>query len=651
MGKGRPETTKPMPASRSEVARLRSWSRARLVQLAGHSAGWALALFGLFFVLKVAATLWFLAHDVDPFSDFARWKIPLLLATDLSAAGVLSVLLGLLGTVEALPHKSARVVAALVRWLLVLSVVAIAAVNLRIIEAYRAVLDRYLLRKVGDPSVMSESIVANMDSSFLLALGFGIAILALLPRWLRKRTVVWNPNQAYGFLGSLVVLSVVPLFGAHEALSGRETFGLKHNAILALAAPPPGVFQYADPHEVHSRLKPKLPRGPELSALAATSSGPTVPGRPELHGHAKDYNVLLLLLESVSAGYLDATTMPTLAALQRRSLSYANHRTTAVNTFDSHYSLFRSTPVRGDAFMMRRLHGGFSRDVSIMEVLKGHGYAVGMFHASFLNFIDTRWVWEAPGIDKLVDAQQVISADRPGWSWGANDADVADDALAWARSLGGKKFFLVYNPAGSHHPYLAPRDAVPFPGGGCQPRYKSALFAVDQAIAKLMNGLRDAGLGDKTIVIVVSDHGELIDAKANVCGHGMAMVEDELRVPFFIHHPDVTLSPATELLETSHWDVAPTMAALVGATAAPSWLGRDLTAAHVTPRPTFVGLDYRKHVAIVAHGAVGDLDVINDRVRWSGQPPREATRSYEDLLRSFDARVLLQHASRAREAR
>ncbi len=616
---------------------------------------WVLTLIVLFAGAKLAAVFWFLRHQVDPFIDYSRWKTPFLVASDLAAASVIGVLCG---TLSWLRHRRSSWAKALIVPLgaLCVAVIVTMAVNLRVVEIYRAVLDRYLIHKVGDLSVMCDSITANIDVTFLLVLALGGLALWLVPRKLETTLGAATPNGVR-LVALLLVVSLVPMFGAYRALRGRDTFGLKHNPIFALSLPGPGAFLHSDPTQVYARLSAKYPDGPELRGLGREIlAAAPVPGHPELAGSAKGYNVVLVLLESVAARYVGPEITPVLATMMQHSVVYENHHTTAVNTFDAHYSLFRSMPVRGDAFDMRELHGGFARDTSMMEVFSKAGYSVGMFHGSFLHFIDTRWVWEAPGVDRLIDAQSVVSPEHPGWSWGADDADVADAALSWVREQQKKPFFLVFNPSGSHHPYFA-RPPEMYPGKTCLPRYKSAVHGVDAAIGRLLAGLDASGLSSHTIVAVVSDHGEEIKVETDTCGHGLGLVDDELNVPFFIHHPVVTATGSTEQLQTDHWDLAPTLAAMAGVSAPPEWLGRNLAASSVVPEPSFVSLDYRQHSAIVVGNWIGDLDVPDDRVAWAplhpgqtqaneaGEPSDRGKAAYDGLLRSFDDRTNLHHTA------
>jgi hypothetical protein len=352
-----------------------------------------------------------------------------------------------------------------------------------------------------------------------------------------------------------------------------------------------------------------------------------------------------------------------LAGLRGRSLAFQNHYTTATNTYDAHYSLFRSMYVQGEVLDGRALYGGPSRDPSIVDVFHRAGYAVGMFHGSFLRFIDTRWVWEARAADPIVDAQAVVSPDHPGWSWGATDDDLVGSATGWIDGLAGKPFLLVHNPAGSHHPYYSSSPPA-FPGKSCSNRYRSALRTTDTAVARLLSFLHQRGLEENTVIAVVSDHGETVDDAANVCGHGIANNEPELHVPFFLYHPRWSSAGVVEASPTNHLDVAPTLAALAGIEAPRRWLGRNLFAVRVDARPLFVGLSYRRHLALIVGDAAADMNALGGRTEWyrvgeslgphaslfkpdvSVLTP-ELRSGYERTLASFEDRVELHHLEAA----
>src|SRR5690606_7094786 len=240
------------------------------------------------------------------------------------------------------------------------------------------------------------------------------------------------------------------------------------------------------------------------------------PSHAPLAGAAAGYHVVMILLESVASEHLNPTDTPVLSALRARSLVFERHYSTALSTYDAHYSIFRSMYVRGEALDGRKVHGGASRDPSIMEILGRAGYRVGLFHGSFLSFIDTKWVWEAPGIDRLVDAAAIVESTGVGWSWGADDDHLAEAAAAWMREGLATPTLLGINPYATNHPYYS-TPPYHVSGDSCSSRFRRALKTADASIGKLLERLQQMGVANRTLLVVVSDHGETIEDATDVC--------------------------------------------------------------------------------------------------------------------------------------
>lgn len=612
---------------------------------------WAATFFLVFASCKAWACIWFLLHGITPFVDYPSWKAPLLFGTDLLGAAIAGASVALLSWLRTRFPSLSRPLGALAA-VLAGALLFIGAANVRVIQLYRSTLDRYLIDKLGDLTVMRDSIVANVDAPFLVILVAGGLVLSFVPRFAERRLHASLPS-GWKCWALLTAITFVPAVGAYGNLRGHETLGLKHNPLLALMLPTPGVTRYEEPAQAYQRLSQRYPEGSDLqTAMQPVESVPAAAGHAQLGGAAQGYHVVMILLESVASEHLNPTDSPVLSELRARSLVFQRHYSTALNTYDAHYSIFRSMYVRGEALDGRKVHQGASRDPSIMEILGRAGYRVGMFHGSFLSFIDTKWVWEAPEVDHLVDAAAIVASTGVGWSWGADDDDLADAAADWMSEHLSTPTFLVFNPNATHHPYYS---VPPYhvSGDSCSIRFRRALKTADASIGKFLGRLRQMGIADRTLLVVVSDHGETIEDATNVCGHGLAMNDSELRVPFFIHHPELTQSGAVETMPTNHVDVAPTVAGLVGAKVASGWLGRNLVAPTIEPRTLFVGLSHRRHVALITSSALADLDAVNGTTKWfSLDDTRRAAPSsfdrklrqrYEGILRAFDDRVRLHH--------
>ena len=106
--------------------------------------------------------------------------------------------------------------------------------------------------------------------------------------------------------------------------------------------------------------------------------------------------------------------------------------------------------------------------------------------------------------------------------------------------------------------------------------YLGAIAYVDDNFGRLMQALRSSGLAEDTIVIVVSDHGEMLGERG--LWYKMSFFEGACRVPLVIASPG-RIAPGRVGASVSLLDVLPTLVDLSGGDArasAPSIDGRSL---------------------------------------------------------------------------
>jgi arylsulfatase A-like enzyme len=108
-------------------------------------------------------------------------------------------------------------------------------------------------------------------------------------------------------------------------------------------------------------------------------------------------------------------------------------------------------------------------------------------------------------------------------------------------------------------------------------RYYAAITALDDQLARLLDGLEALGLADNTVVVFTSDHGDML------WSHGwmkkQSPYEEAVQVPFLIRWPGQI--PAGRERETllGTVDILPTLAGLLGWSDADGLEGADLSAA------------------------------------------------------------------------
>ncbi|HOU53896.1 MAG TPA: sulfatase-like hydrolase/transferase [Myxococcota bacterium] len=336
---------------------------------------------------------------------------------------------------------------------------------------------------------------------------------------------------------------------------------------------------------------PLDPLPPETPPLAEARSGRS--------------NLLLVVLESVPGRVLQSTgaqDLPVLRSLAARGVSFEAHYTPWPQTFKSFFALLCSEqPWPGDRPESDLRFRDACPD-GLISVLRRAGWRTSVFLSGDGRFERLREFLERQRPDVIRDM-----TDMPGqegaWrnSWGL-DEDVTIRAIL--QDLASRPvdpvrpFAVIYNLAVGHHPY----DFPGFPGQavGTREDHARAVAYIDGVLGRLLEGLRAAGHGDDTLVVVLSDHGEGFQEHPGGAGHGPRLFEEHVRVPWLLAGPGI--SPQVTVRQpTTHQDVAPTLASLLGIEAPWTWQGRDLTRDPV-PRPVFMAGRLPVSPLAVRHG-------------------------------------------------
>ncbi len=162
-------------------------------------------------------------------------------------------------------------------------------------------------------------------------------------------------------------------------------------------------------------------------------------------------------------------------------------------------------------------------------------------------------------------------------SWGIDERAAVRAVVDLVAQHRGEPFFLVYQMAVGHHPYATGGADEGTPDAGTLAAYLRALRFADDRLRDLVAGLESAGVAERTIVAVVSDHGEGFGQHPGARSHGPHVYEEHVRVPFALRLPQLHERAALGGIVTSHVDVAPTLVALAGLPVPCTMKGRDLT--------------------------------------------------------------------------
>jgi arylsulfatase len=336
------------------------------------------------------------------------------------------------------------------------------------------------------------------------------------------------------------------------------------------------------------------PAGAPAGAAASTSGGGQAGGLQTPHnlaGAARGWNVVLLTIDTLRAdhlgayGYARRATSPNLDAQLAAGVTFDRGFSQRAATWPSLASLLSGLYPSG--------HGvdengyGFPDDLpTLPKLLHAAGYRTGAYLSNMCD------------------------ANHQGWDAfacsGGKDARAVQDALDWTAGLDSRSPFLLWvHLFGAHPPYYNGGDGAsrldPGYEGELGPKkwrldqvmtrhmrldaadlrhldalYDAAVIGSDRLSGALLDGLRQAGKLQHTIVVVAADHGEELYAHHGYLYHACSVYQTTLHVPLGIAAPGLLPAGARVPQAVELIDVLPTLLALAAVTPPGRLDGRSL---------------------------------------------------------------------------
>lgn len=286
-------------------------------------------------------------------------------------------------------------------------------------------------------------------------------------------------------------------------------------------------------------------------------------------------NVILITLDTTRAdrlgcyGYAAAST-PGMDALAARGVHFAQAIAQAPLTLPSHATMMTGRYPRELGVRVNGRDSLGDTPVTLATQAKQQGCATGGFVGA--SVLDAKY-----GLDRGFD----VYGDDMGRSKGLHahsdpqrrGAAVTDEALAWLDTVKDQKFLAWIHYYDPHHPYDAP---APFQDPSVAP-YDREIAYMDAQIARVVEWLDARRLTDRTLLVLVGDHGEGFGEHGER-GHTVFVYETNVHVPMIFVHPSLPagrrVEPVVEVV-----DVFLTIHALLGWTPPEGLLSRSLAGA------------------------------------------------------------------------
>lgn len=347
---------------------------------------------------------------------------------------------------------------------------------------------------------------------------------------------------------------------------------------------------------VSARLRRRLRSAGASAALLVACGGggpklpPGDPGRPD---------IVLVSIDTLRADHLHAygnprETSPFIDRLAAEGARFAAARSASPWTLPAHTTLLSGQLPSTHLVVDDNLR--LDPEVPVLpELLGAAGYARGGFVATL--YVSRIFGFER-GFDHFEDFG--LHTERANLAGEVLAEDVVDAALAWwSKQPPGQPVFLFLHSYDVHYEYDPPGlyslrfDRPPLPS---DPKYKNyhhfkkqpldeaalehqraqydeAIRYVDDQLARLAE--QAAAAGRSVRFVITSDHGEEFGERGS-WGHAHTLYAEQLHVPLILSGPG--LSPGVHTGAVGTHDIAPTIAAWVGAEGALRADGLDLLA-------------------------------------------------------------------------
>jgi arylsulfatase A-like enzyme/Flp pilus assembly protein TadD len=301
---------------------------------------------------------------------------------------------------------------------------------------------------------------------------------------------------------------------------------------------------------------------PERALLiAALVSSLTGCGPSEIpSGALRGSNLLFVTIDTLRPDRLGAYgstpgLTPNLDRLASEGIVFENALAHVPVTLPSHASLFTSKipPHHGvhDNGTFRLAAG----EETLALRLKSRGYETAAFVGAFV--LDARF-----GLDRGFDRYDDYYGEKRSFASFTELERPAEAVLAparaWLEKRSERPWFAWCHLFDAHAPYEAPE---PYRGRHAADPYGGEVAYIDSALGGFLQGLDSRGLLEKTLVVVVSDHGESLGEHGEGT-HGTFAYNSTLSVPWILWSKE--LEPTRFTPRVRLVDIAPTVLDLLG---------------------------------------------------------------------------------------
>ncbi len=363
-------------------------------------------------------------------------------------------------------------------------------------------------------------------------------------------------------------------------------------------------------HIAHEWLEEEV--GEEFDHLEADTEDETsIIRNISTPGPQKNWNVVLVIIESLSARYMGqygntSGLTPNLDRLANEGLFFNQLYATGTRTVRGLEAIMMSIPPTPGQSILRRPK---SDDLfNLGAVFRQKNYHTQFLYGGYSYFDNMKEWFQSNGFE-IVDRSAFPSGEiQFANAWGTCDEDLFNQVLKQGDRLygEGRPFFQAILTTSNHRPYTYPNGRIDIPSHTGR---SGAVKYTDYAIGQFVEKAKTKPWFNNTLFIFVADH------NASVAGGSDIPIEDFL-IPMIFYNPTL-VSPQKVVKLGSQIDLAPTLLGLMNFNYQSRFFGQNLFEAKagraVMGTYQKVALMEEGRLTILAPGHVVETQILNDQ--------------------------------------
>ncbi|HSA96425.1 MAG TPA: sulfatase, partial [Acidobacteriota bacterium] len=291
-------------------------------------------------------------------------------------------------------------------------------------------------------------------------------------------------------------------------------------------------------------------------------------------------NLLVITLDTTRADSLgvyggEGSHTPNLDRLARDGILFKDCVTPVPLTLPAHASLFTGRTPLGHQVRNNGRYALAPAETTMAERFKEAGFRTYAVVASYVLLGRFGLNQGFDAYDDSLDTYKVMNSYNT-----EIPADVVSSRfLGWLAAHKDERFFAWVHFYDPHEPYRPPAE---YRGGAnvsdSKRLYLGEVEFMDHHVGRILEGLKSLGLGPKTLIVAVGDHGEAF-AEHGESGHAIFCYEENIRVPLIVYQETALARGRVVKERVDLTDVLPTLLDIFGIAAGPNVHGRSFAAA------------------------------------------------------------------------